>query len=263
MTAALVICGVAFGASVLTLFSGFGLGTLLLPAFALFFPVEIAVTATAMVHAANSFFKVGILYENIDRDVLKRFGIPAVLAAFVGAWVLSVLSGKEPLWTWPLLGEPRVVTPIGLVMGLLILGFAAFELVPRLRDLRAPPRALGLGGALSGFFGGLSGHQGALRAAFLTPLELSPAAFASTQAGIASMVDVSRLTVYAAALAAGTLAGPATREAWITVVLAGAAALTGALVGKRLLGRATVRGIRVLTGILLLLVGAGLASGVL
>ena len=44
------------------------------------------------------------------------------------------------------------------------------------------PRWLPLGGALSGFLGGLSGHQGALRAVFLTPLGLTPTAFAATQA---------------------------------------------------------------------------------
>ena len=33
-----VVCLVALGASALTLFSGFGLGTVLMPAFALFFP---------------------------------------------------------------------------------------------------------------------------------------------------------------------------------------------------------------------------------
>jgi uncharacterized membrane protein YfcA len=37
----LVVCAVALLASALTFFSGFGLGTLLLPAFALFFPIEI------------------------------------------------------------------------------------------------------------------------------------------------------------------------------------------------------------------------------
>ena len=39
----LVVCGVAHVAAGLTLYSGFGLGTLLLPAFALFFPLEVAV----------------------------------------------------------------------------------------------------------------------------------------------------------------------------------------------------------------------------
>ena len=56
----LIICTVALTVSGLTLFSGFGLGTLLMPAFAIFFPVEVAVAATAIVHLANNIFKAGL-----------------------------------------------------------------------------------------------------------------------------------------------------------------------------------------------------------
>ena len=52
-----VIILVALFASALTLFSGFGLGTLLMPAFAFFFPIEIAVALTAVVHLLNNIFK--------------------------------------------------------------------------------------------------------------------------------------------------------------------------------------------------------------
>ena len=56
----LVVSLTALLASGLTLYSGFGLGTLLMPAFALFVPVELAVAATALVHGANSLLK-GVL----------------------------------------------------------------------------------------------------------------------------------------------------------------------------------------------------------
>ena len=46
----LLIVLAAFGASLLTLISGFGLGTLMLPVFALFFPLPMAVGMTAVVH---------------------------------------------------------------------------------------------------------------------------------------------------------------------------------------------------------------------
>ena len=69
----LLVCLVALLASGLTLFSGFGLGTLLLPAFALFFPVEIAVSATALVHLINSLFKLLLVGSKADpRAVLVR-----------------------------------------------------------------------------------------------------------------------------------------------------------------------------------------------
>ena len=38
----------AFVASTLTLFSGFGLGTLLMPVAALFFPIDVAIAMTAV-----------------------------------------------------------------------------------------------------------------------------------------------------------------------------------------------------------------------
>ena len=46
-----VVSLIAALASSLTFFSGFGLGTLLLPAFALFYPIELAVASTAVVHS--------------------------------------------------------------------------------------------------------------------------------------------------------------------------------------------------------------------
>ena len=53
MQSVIVVSVVALVASTLTFFSGFGLGTVLLPAFALFYPVEQAVALTAAVHFLN------------------------------------------------------------------------------------------------------------------------------------------------------------------------------------------------------------------
>ena len=81
----LLVCGVALLVSGLTLYSGFGLGTLLMPVFALFFPVSVAVAATAVVHLLNNLFKVVLVGRRADWTVVARFGLPAALAAFVGA----------------------------------------------------------------------------------------------------------------------------------------------------------------------------------
>ena len=198
---------VSFLVSGMTLFVGFGLGTLLLPAFALFFPIDVAIAATAVVHLANNLFKVGLMYREAEPRVLLRFGLPAVAMAFLGAFLLRSLSRQEPILEWAPLGAEAVVTPIKLVMGLLIVLFALIDLSPAMSKLRFDTKWLPLGGAMSGFFGGLSGHQGALRAAFLLPLGLTPSAFAATQAVIASMVDLSRLTIYGSAYLTGKMQG--------------------------------------------------------
>jgi uncharacterized membrane protein YfcA len=259
MLPVILLCAVTFGVSLLTLFSGFGLGTLLLPAFALFLPAEVAVASTAVVHLANNLFKAGMLAGSARRDVILRFGLPAVGSAFLGALVLGALSGGAPLRTWSFMGRTATVTPVKLVLGLLILVFALFELVPALRGLRAPVRWLPLGGALSGFFGGLSGHQGALRAAFLTPLKMEPAGFAATQAVIALMVDVARLLVYGAGLA--LLSGGSGEVPWGLVAAATLSAFAGAFLGRRLLKKVTLDLLHLIVGWLLVLAGLVLASG--
>ena len=134
MTALVVVALCGFSVSLLTLFSGFGLGTLLLPAFALFLPVEVAVASTAIVHAANNLFKVGLLAQSIRRDILVRFGLPAACAALAGALTLVSISTRSSLATWVFLGRAAEVTPVKLVMGILILFFAAVELATPTRE---------------------------------------------------------------------------------------------------------------------------------
>ncbi len=79
-----IICSVAIVVSALTLFSGFGLGTLLMPAFALFFPIRIAVAATAVVHLANNLFKVLLVGKNADKKTVIKFALPAAAVCCIG-----------------------------------------------------------------------------------------------------------------------------------------------------------------------------------
>jgi uncharacterized membrane protein YfcA len=254
---------VAAAVSMLTLFAGFGLGTLLMPAFALFFPVEIAVAATAVVHALNGLFKVALLWRHVVPRVLVRFGLTAVGCAFLGALLLTRLAQGDSVATWQLGALTGEITVVKVVMGGLILVFAVLDLAPGLAVPRFDPRFLPLGGAVSGFLGGLSGHQGALRAAFLLPLGLGPAQFAGTQAVLASMVDFARLTIYGTSFLLAGSGGLRGSGDWALVIVASLCAFAGAFVGTRLLPRVTIGGVRRLTGALLLLVGLGLATGIL
>ncbi len=54
-----------------------------------------------------------------------------------------------------------------------------------------------IGRALSGFFGGISCHQGALRTVFLILVQLGKETFIATGVVIACFIDVSRINVYA------------------------------------------------------------------
>lgn len=254
---------VAFLASGLTMFSGFGLGTLLLPVFALFVPVPLAVAATAIVHGANNLLKASLLGRLADKHVVLRFGVPAIVAALSGAWLLGALSELPALHTYRAFGRTASITPLKLLMALLMAGFAVLELHPRFERLQFDRRFLPLGGLLSGFFGGLSGHQGALRSAFLAKVGISAEAFVGTNAVIGLLVDLSRLSMYAALVTEGTLSALLRpRERWL--IAAGvAAAFAGVLLGRRLLPKVTLRAVQALTGILLLVIAVLLGAGII
>src|SRR5262245_64267157 len=95
-----VIAVVAFAASALTFLSGFGLGTLLMPVMALFMPLERAIALTGVVHFLNSVFKTVLVGRHASWPVVWRFGVPALMASFVGAWWLVRLANQPPLATY-------------------------------------------------------------------------------------------------------------------------------------------------------------------
>lgn len=254
----LVVGGVALVASLLTFFSGFGLGTLLLPAFALFMPLPLAVAATAVVHGANGVFKVALTHRHIERRTLLRFALPAMVAAFVGAWLLSRLGEQPALYAYSAFGRSFEISPLKLVVGLLLLFFALVELVPKLRDMAFDARWIPLGGALSGFFGGLAGMQGALRSAFLVRAGLDKHAYVATGAAIALLIDVSRLSQYSTAL----MRDVARLDTAMLLVATGSA-FVGAYAGNKLLKKTTMAGVQRLVAALLFVFAIGTIAGVL
>jgi uncharacterized membrane protein YfcA len=254
----LLIAATAMFASFLTFFSGFGLGTLLMPVAALFFPVDVAIGVTALVHLANNVFKLGIVGLRAKRAVVLRFGIPAMVAAFAGALVLDSLSHMGPLMQYELGSRQFQLMPVKMVVGALIILFVLLELIPAFKNLAFPEKLLPAGGLLSGFFGGLSGNQGALRSMFLLKAGLDSSQYIATGVVIAVLVDLSRLSVYG-----WSIMQPGVFDDWMLLVVASLSAFAGALVGRTLLDKVTILHIRILVSGLLGLVGCGLLMGVL
>ena len=256
----IVVCLVALGASALTLFSGFGLGTLLLPAFALVFPAELAVAATAVVHLANNLFKLVLIGRYARFATVLAFGLPAIVGAVGGAWLLKALSGLPVIGGYTLAGQRFEISLLKIALGLLIVVFAGFEL-----GSAGPRRArrLGMrwGGLISGFFGGLSGHQGALRSAYLIGSGLDKEGFIATGVWCAVMVDVSRIAVYGVAFVGALASGSGEQPAGGLLLAAMFSAFAGAWIGVRLIRKVTLAGVRRWVGVLLILVGLALALG--
>lgn len=250
----------ALVASGLTLFSGFGLGTILTPAFALFFPVATAIAMTAVVHLANNLFKIGLVGRDADWPVVLRFGLPAALAAIVGALLLSRVSAMAPWYVYELMGRVHEITPVKASIGVVIAVFALLELSPAFARTSFDARWLPVGGMVSGFFGGLSGNQGALRSAFLVKAGLSKESYVGTSAMCAVVVDGVRILVYGFAIHA-TWADQMDSHAALSVAVATLSAFLGSYLGNRLLKKVTLRVVELAVAMLMVLIGGGLASG--
>lgn len=254
----IVISIAAFFTAILTFFSGFGLGTILTPVFVFFFPVDIAIALTGVVHFTNNVFKITLVGKEASKSVLLRFGVPAILASFLGAWLLIRLTDLPSVFEYELFNSSYSVTPIKLVIAILLLVFSILEILPSFQKVQFSSNKLPIGGVLSGFFGGLSGIQGAIRSAFLLKSGLTKEGYIATGVVIASLVDFTRLAVYATRFTETNLLSK-----WPLVLSATLSAIAGAYIGKRLLKKITLKFIQNLVAFMLIIISIALGGGLI
>lgn len=248
----------ALAASLLTFFSGFGLGTLLMPVMLLWFPPPLAIALTGLVHALNSLFKVSLTFRSINYGVLKRFGVTAVVASFIGSYLLLQL-GKLPVWfEYEFSGVHAEIGPLKMLVATLMMVFVFLEAMPAVKRWAFPEQWMPLGGIVSGFFGGLTGNQGALRSAFLIRAGMSKESFVATSAMIALLIDATRLGNYSQGVFSRY-----SNDLSTPVLFALSGALIGTLIGNRLLAKVTLEFVQKTVMAFLLVVAVMLAAGIL
>lgn len=230
------------------------------PVFVLFFPLDLAIALTAIVHFLNNLFKLGLMGKFADRKVLLLFGIPALGFAALGAWCLDFMVDL-PAWGSYQLGENTYeITPVKLIVSVLIFIFALQDIIPSWSFKKMKGKHLPIGGALSGFFGGLSGHQGALRSMFLLQLGMTKEAFIATGIIIACFIDTSRITIY---LLDGDLQQHFSTIDYKLLTAATLSAFLGAYLGKKVLKKITLRSLQLMVGILLIVFSIFMGLGIL
>lgn len=261
MAELITICLAALTASLLTFFSGFGLGTILTPVFAVYFPIDLAIALTGVVHFLNNIFKLSLTGMKADAYTVVRFGIPAFLAAMLGAYVLLQINNLPSIHSYVLWNNEYSITPVKLTIAVLLAFFALTEVLPFFKNLQfgksKTALTLILGGLLSGFFGGLSGNQGALRTAFLIKSGLNKTSFIATGIVIACIVDFSRLGVYMTRFTKSGL-----HENLALVIGAAVSAFIGAYAGNLLLEKVTFVTVQRIVTLMLVLFSIALGFGI-
>jgi uncharacterized membrane protein YfcA len=192
---------------------GFGIGSMLTPLLALRLGMDTAVAAVAIPHAVATALRCWRLRRAIDWSVLRGFGLLSAAGGLAGAVVYTMLDAVI------------LTRALG---GLLLLTSAAqfVGFAERWHPKGFTVAVLGLG---SGFFGGIAGNQGGLRAAALSAFRLTPGAFVATSTATGLMVDAARAPVYL------SIAGATLAALWVPILAATIGVTIGTLLGERLL----------------------------
>lgn len=222
-----------FFAAALTVPAGFGLATMITPIVFLWLEPHEAVAVVGIVHGSHNAWKLKVLRQSVDYDAVRRYGWAMVVGALIGAALNTAVEAD----------------PLLLIVGIALVMLPLLSISEKWTNYRLPEAEDRIGGFGSGFFGGLTGHQGALRAMFLQKRLPDKSEYAATAAVLALVVDVTRVPVYVA------LEGWQILDAgWLIVGLVLAAVL-GVQLGKRWLKKwksATIR-----NGILVAIVASG------
>lgn len=251
----IIIVIAAFIGALLTFFSGFGLGTILTPIFALFYPIETAIIMTALVHFANNILKIILVGKSVNKKILFSFGFTSILGAIIGSLILGYFSTENDFVQYSLFKHTFLTTQSKILIGILMVLFSVVELFSEKLSTNFTLKNIGLGGFISGLFGGFSGNQGAIRSFFLSKLNLSAAEYIATGTAIALMVDFSRIGVYFNTSVSFDF------KFSINVIVVMLAAFGGTLIGKKYLKKVNKEFLNFIIAFFLIVIGLGLILG--
>ncbi|HET7099346.1 MAG TPA: sulfite exporter TauE/SafE family protein [Patescibacteria group bacterium] len=169
------------GASAIGTVSGFGISTLMVPIMLFFLPYPETLLFVGVVHWFGDVSKLFIFKRGLNWKILLAFGIPGIIAAYIGATLTFQIS----------------MNILSRLVGIFLIAYVAFiTLRPKFKITPSAPVAF-FGGAFSGLLGGLTGvGGGAVRAVILTAFNLQKDIYVFTTGMIGATVDASRIAGY-------------------------------------------------------------------
>lgn len=170
----------AFVSEIIGTVSGFGSSILFVPMASVFFDFKTVLGITAVFHVFSNLSKIFLFRKGIDKSIVLKLGIPAVIFVILGALLTAVVPVKQ----------------LELGMNIILVILAIYLIFNFNKKLEMSNRNLYLGGVLSGLLAGLVGTGGAIRGLTLTAFNLTKEVFIATSALIDLGVDLSRAVVY-------------------------------------------------------------------
>ncbi len=213
--------------------SGFGIGTIMVPIFASFFPLPQTLLFVGIIHWFADIWKITLFRGGIRWDLIAAFGIPSIIGTYVGARLVFAVSPTHLLQ----------------ILGVFLIGYALFLIINPTISIPSHPITTTIGGALSGFCAGFFGITGALLSAFLIIFDLPKKVYLATMGMILLIIDSVRISTY---VIHGTLL-PLSLLVGLLVYIPCSA--LGAYCAKHVVDKVSARAFRTIVIIFLLLIG--------
>lgn len=170
----------AFMSEIIGTITGFGSSTIFLPLAFLFVDFKTALILVAFFHIFGNLGRITFFRHGLDKRLLIIFGAPSVLLTIVGALLVNY--------------TPQEL--LKLILGIFLLLFSIASIARQEFTFKPSNKNAIIGGSISGFFAGLIGMGGALRALFLTAFRLRKDVYLATAATLALAVDITRIPIY-------------------------------------------------------------------
>jgi len=231
-TILILLIASTFIASMFGTFTGFGISTVLIPIFILFFPPPVTLLIVGIIHWFNNVWRITLFREGMIYKLILYFGVPGILLAYTGARLTVEIPHS-------------ILTR---AIGVVIILYVIFIHVKEDFEVKANKKNALLGGSMYGFSSGISGIGGEIRSMFLLAYKLPKSVYIATTGAISLIIDTTRIITY--------VWGGARLE---TVLIYSApflvaATLGGAYVGKNIVDKVPKERFRQIVGIFLFLI---------
>lgn len=200
---------------------------------------KLAVAAVSLPHVIGTSLRFWRFRRDVDWTIVRRFGLTSAAGGLTGALLTAWATSRA----------------LEIVFGALLVLAGASQITGFAQRWRLRGTLAWLGGALSGFFGGLVGNQGGIRTAAMLGFDVDKRQFVATTTAVALLIDAARVPVYLA------LEWPQLTRMWPAIALATAGVIGGTLFGETLLARVPQGRFRAVVGALLLMLGMSFLLG--
>lgn len=166
--------------SIVSTVIGFGSALIMIPLSTFFLPIKEAIALLTIFFIAINFSKITLFWKHIDWKTTILIWIGNIPMVYIGA-KLMVEAPSET---------------IKMILGFIVLAYVINEYFKLTKNVKIHDIGIVAAGGLYGFFAGIIGTGGAIKAALLTHMGMRKESFIATMSVTAIVANIIKITVY-------------------------------------------------------------------